>query len=515
LPSRLAGLLEPAAYPHAVAAVRLIETHISWVLLTGQFAYKIKRPVQYSFVDLRSPERRAFLCSEELRLNRRFSAELYLEVCTITDDNGAARVAGRGEVIEHAVRMREFRAEDQLDRLLAQGRVTAEEVAGFGRELASLHERLPVAAAEKEWGRPERVRALLLENLEQCLQVAERLGTQSAVRALIAPYRARLSAADCLASRRSAGKVRECHGDLHAGNIVRYGGRLLAFDCMEFEPAFRWIDVAEEVAFLFMDLQARGFAKHAQAFLGGYLFQSGDYQLCRLLRLYATHRALVRAKVAALQETNAREASRCAAAPEEHRRYVDCARRLLTPGRPRLILTCGVSGSGKTWLAVRLAPHLGAVHVRSDVERKRLGGLAEWQRSDAALEQALYSREMSARTYARLRDCAKEVLEGGYSVIVDATFHRREDRALLHALAADRGIDMQVIVCQAPHAVLEARLAARQEAARDASEADLAVLKWQESAFESIGVDENLRLTYADTTRENVVSEVIAALMPA
>jgi aminoglycoside phosphotransferase family enzyme/predicted kinase len=493
-----------------VGAVRLVETHISWVFLTGQFAYKIKRPVHYPFVDLRSPAQRAFFCAEELRLNRRFAEELYLDVCAVTLADGVARISGQGEVIDHAVRMREFRGEDELDRLLARGAVEQPELEDFGRELAILHARLPEAGAEQDWGRPQSVRALLLQNLKECLPVAGRLGTQNAVRSLSAAYRTRLDAAEpWLASRRATGKVRECHGDLHARNVVRYGDRLLAFDCMEFEPAFRWIDVAEDLAFLFMDLEARHFAGHAQALLGGYLFQSGDYQACRVLRLYATHRALVRAKVTALEAVGAAQERARMTALEGHHDYLEHAQRMLAPGGPLLILIGGMSGSGKTSLAQRLAPRLGAVHVRSDVERKRIAGLAERSRSDSELEQGMYSGETSRRVYERLRQCAADVLAGGYSVIVDATFQRREERALLRAVAAQCAAAMHVIFCHAPRRVLQGRVAARRQAATDASEADLAVLEWQRTRFEPIRAEEGLRVIDTDTSGGDVMSRVL------
>jgi uncharacterized protein len=270
--------------------------------------------------------------------------------------------------------------------------------------------------------------------------------------------------------------------------------------------------VAEEIASLFMDLCVRQCRAHAHAFVNGYFFQSGDYQACRMLRLYAAHRALVRAKVAALRSLDALEAGPRASSRAEHGRYVACARALLAPGPTRLILTCGVSGSGKTWLAERLAPELGAVHVRSDVERKRLVGLGERQRSGAALEEGLYSARVSELVYERLCECAAEALGGGFPVIVDATFQRRAQRARLRALAAQSGAGLHVILCQAPPQVLEARIAERQRFGADASEADQAVVTLQQARFEPISAAENLQVIEADTTRADVLALVLDAL---
>jgi aminoglycoside phosphotransferase family enzyme len=195
LPEHLQGLLDPRAYPHPVQAVRLVETHISWILLTGEFAYKIKRPVHYPFVDLRSAERREFLCHEEVRLNQRFACELYLGVCQITSIEGEVRLDGSGLVIEHAVKMRQFRQEDELHRLLETLRIAPAELEAFGRDLAHIHANLPVAEPEQTWGRPVALRALILENVEECAQAAAVFGGDADVRALRTILGERLEAA--------------------------------------------------------------------------------------------------------------------------------------------------------------------------------------------------------------------------------------------------------------------------------------------------------------------------------
>jgi aminoglycoside phosphotransferase family enzyme/predicted kinase len=513
LPEHLRSLLTPAPYAHPVGAVQLIETHVSWLFLTGEYAYKIKRPVRYPFVDLRSLERRAFFCEEELRLSRRFAAQLYVDVCRITVHEGRTRIGGEGEIVEYAVRMRQFEGEEVLDRLLASGRIEPCELEKFGRELARRQAALPIARAPQEWGSAAMVRKQLLENMSQCMQCFASLGTQDELRALCEPFKAMLRLLDpVLAVRREQGRIREGHGDLHARNVVRYLGRMVAFDCMEFEPAFRWIDVADEVAFLLMDLHAQCAPLHAHAFLSGFLAQSGDYAACRLLRLYAIHRALVRAKVAALEAAGTADAAVRDAAAARHRSYLNEVRRLLELHRPSLLLMSGLSGSGKTWVADRLAPQLGAVHLRSDVERKRLAGLGELEQSGSGIGQGLYAREASARVVEHLLRCAGDALAGEYTVIVDATFGRRGDRERFRALAAACDVDVRLIHCHAPRDVMESRIRARQHAAVDASEADLAVLAWQESQFEAVAPEERLMVVDADTARGDIVAEIIAAL---
>jgi aminoglycoside phosphotransferase family enzyme/predicted kinase len=460
--------------------------------LTGKLAYKIKRPVHYPFIDLRRAAQRQQLCHEEVRLNRRFAPELYLGVRAIRRRQGEARIGGSGRIIEHAVGMRQFPRAQELDALLAARRIEPSELEAFGSDLARVHERLPVAHTRQSWGRPATQAARIRDNAAEWLRAAEPLGDIADLRALEASLEAWTDTALPLLERRfAAGRVRECHGDLHAGNIVRCGARLLPFDCLEFDPALRWIDVADEVSFLLADLHARDRPLHAQAFLGGYLTASGDYQACLLTPVFRVHRALVRAKVMALTALASgtggvarRTARHC------HARYVECARRALAPQRPTLVLMCGLSGSGKTWLAQRLAPALGAVHLRSDIERKRLAGRAPFARSGSAVARGLYAREVTAAVYARLAECATDTVAGGYTTIVDATFAAPGDRARFRALAAQLGIDLQIVYCHAPRRLLESRIRRRSRRAHDPSEADVAVLHWQERNFTPPAVHE-------------------------
>ena len=509
-PGALKSLLAPAAYRHPVRAVELVETHVSWILLTGEFAYKIKRPVHYAFIDMRRLERREFLCQEELRLNRRFAPELYLEVCAITSAGGAARIAGEGQVIEFAVRMRQFDREAELDRLLISDKVNTDELETFGRTLSDIHAGLPAATAAQPWGHPAQIRTLILQNLSECAQsgVLQQGGAE------LNTLQARLElilqeAALCLLERRASSRVRECHGDLHSRNIVRLGQSLCAFDCMEFEPAFRWIDVADEIALLLADLEAGGYLSHAHSFFHGYLSQSGDYQACRLLNLYKAHRALVRAKVAALRATGVVSGDAQSKLRAEQIRLVEYASHTLRPRLPQLILMCGVAGSGKTWLAQRLAPRLRAVLLRSDVERKRRAGLSVHARSGSALEQDLYSPEASADLYLHLARCAQDTLAGGYNTIVDASFARRAERARFRSLAAQLGVDVRIIHCDAPRALLEERVLRRQRAATDESEADVRVLDWQLTHFESLLADENMTVIEVEAGESDTVTEVL------
>jgi uncharacterized protein len=527
LPRALEGLLEPRAYPHPVAEVELVTTHISWVLLAGEYAYKIKRPVRYPFIDLTSLERRRFLCGEELRLNRRFAPELYLDLreviateggaCVVVAERSNATASGGNleSTLEYAVRMRRFSRDEELDRLLDRRAIEPHELEAFGHALAQMHARLPAASLAAAWGRPEDVRSQLLRNLRECAQAAAMFASSEEVLALCTPMQERLAAcASTMVARRGSGRIRECHGDLHSRNIVRVRGRLVAFDCLEYEPAWRWIDTADEIAFLTSDLKARQRPLHAAAFRGGYLAESGDYQACRVLGLYEAHRALVRAKIAALSAAQNGDAGASGALRGEHARLVTFAAGALAPKRPALVLMSGLSGSGKTWLARQLAERLSAVHLRSDVERKRRAGLSELERSHSRLGEDLYSAAATASLYAALARAAADVLSGGITAIVDATFLERAQRDRFAGLAASCGAPLHLILCEVPEPLLRVRVMERSRARRDPSEADLGVLAWQAARAEPPGAGEGIELLRVDTTRPDALELALRSINP-
>lgn len=499
LPQHLQTLLDPNAYPHPVTQVRLVETHISWLLLTGELVYKIKRPVCYPFVDLRSAEHRTFLCHEEVRLNRRFAPSIYLGVSVITADREGARIDGTGPMLESCVRMRQFDSRQQLDHLLESGSIQPRELFEFGRALAAIHATLPAVDHRHDCGKPQAVKALLLRNLDECAQALPN-SVPSALRGRFEAVAD--TAAVWMADRRSQGRIRECHGDLHCSNIVRLEGQLCAFDGLEFDPSLRWIDVADEIAFLLADLIPYSDSRWQQAFLAGYLLESGDYEACRFLCLYQAHRLLVRAKVIALSNEGPATA------------FVTAASRILEPKQPLLILMSGLSGSGKSWLAGQLAPLIGAVHLRSDVERKRLAGLSINAHAAVAPGSGLYSADMTERLQDSLLTYADAVLSGGYTTIVDATFIRRTHRSAFLELAARLGVAVRILRCEAPRDILHARIEERARRGADPSDADLAVLEWQTRHEEPFDSDEARIVLRASGEGSQMLDAIMEQLKP-
>ena len=399
----LAALRKPACYPHAAGAVDLIETHISWVFLAGDYAYKIKKPVSLGFLDFSTLEKRRFYCEEELRLNRRTAPGLYLDVVPVAESRDGLRVGGTGKAIEFALRMRRFPQEALADSLARCGKLGAAEVDAIAAAIAAFHATVPAAALDAEFGSPELVTAPALANFEQLgrLVVDPAEGAQLAgLRAWTLSESSRLH--EAFAARKRDGFVRECHGDLHLGNVAFVDGRPVPFDCIEFDPKLRWIDVMNEVAFLAMDLLEHGLAAAAWRFLNAYLETTGDYAGVRVLRYYLVYRAMVRAMIACirLHQPGAGEAAQ-GRAHREYGEYLALAGSLAASERRALVVMHGLSGSGKTTVAQKMSESLGAVRVRSDVERKRLHGLAAGARTHARAFGGIYAPEAPAPIGAR------------------------------------------------------------------------------------------------------------------
>lgn len=453
-------------------AVHRIDTHISTVLLAGEDAWKLKKPVDFGFVDFSDADRRCHFCHREVELNRRFAPALYLGVETLP---GAA-ADERDECVVH---MRRFDVSATLDHLLPQGAVSAALLAAFAAELAAAHAREAPAAAHGGHGEAALVRRQVLATLEEPL-----------AKCLPAGFAARVAqrveaALPRFAARRAAGHVRDCHGDLHLTNVVLSEGALRAFDCLEFDDDLRIIDTLADAAFLLMDLDHYEVGHLANVFFNAYLEASGDIEGLDLLPLYCAYRSLIRAKVALLG------APGDAHAQARAMRHVDLAQRYLTaPGRPGLVITHGLSGSGKSHAARRLAEARGFLHLRSDIERRRIAGLALDADSASGPGAGLYTRAHSQATYGHLADSARTALTAGFSVVVDAAFLERAQRAAFRELAGRLGVPFHVLACSAPQAELRERIETRRARGGDPSEATLEVLDRQRAVIEPPGADE-------------------------
>lgn len=448
---------------------QLVETHISWVLLLPDVAYKLKKPVRLPVLDYSTLERRRHFCEEEVRLNRRLAPGLYLGVSRLAGSPQEPAFDAPGPTLDYAVRMRRFPDEALFSVRADAGRLGDEDIDRLARRLADFHRAATLVTTPATVTLGQRTQAAL-EACGPLFAPAERA-------ALVAWIAAESARVDPLwQARRAAGRARDGHGDLHLANILALDGEILAFDCIEFDAALRCIDVLEDAAFTQMDLAAHGRPALAWRFLAAWLERMGDYDGLPGLRLCLVYRALVRAAAHHLR------APGCATA----RRYAAQASGWSRGAAPHLFITHGLPGSGKTWASQRLLEQFGAVRIRSDVERKRLHGLDALARSQES-GLAIYTQEATQRTYARLLALARDALRAGWPVVLDAAFLRHEERSAARALARSLGVPFSILDCEAPPEVLRQRLRLRRD---DASEADAAVLERLLAVAEPLRDDE-------------------------
>ncbi|MGI9265121.1 MAG: AAA family ATPase, partial [Gammaproteobacteria bacterium] len=467
------ALIDPEIYPHPVRAVELVETHISWVLLAGDHAYKIKKPVNPGFLDFTTLEQRKHYCEEELRINQRLAPELYLDVIAIGEKHGRPVLGVRDEAIEYAVRMRRFDQCDQLDRQLEAGRLTPADMDELADYSAAFHSSTTIAARDTPWGSPDIIRETAMANFEHLNADSLETANVQTADSLRGWSENRFSElADAFAKRKFDGFVRECHGDLHLRNIARVAGRIVAFDAIEFSPALRWIDVLSDMAFLLMDLESRGRQDLGWRFLNSWLSATGDYSGLNLLDWYLIYRHLVRAKVDAI-----RIAQPDVDVPERDRLTGRLTRHLklaaeLTKGRNTgVVLVSGFSGSGKSWLSARLATCLPGIWIRSDIERKRIFGLTEQKSASGLVGEGIYTPDANRQTYDKLLELTRNVTAAKYNALVDASFLDPVHRDEFKQLAQEEGLAFHILRCEAAESTLRKRVTKRSEEGADPSDA--------------------------------------------
>lgn len=476
----------------------MLHTHVSVLFFAGPRVYKVKKPVDLGFLDFRTPEARRGACEAEVRLNEPLAPGVYLGVVPIArDPDGELRVGAAGEPVEVAVEMARLPAERMLDRLLAEDEVGGEAIDQVARLLAGFHAAAATGPGVDEHGTPAAVAANVRENFAQTCGSVAASGTAApggartvspALHAYLEAEAERLlTEDDALLRRRVAeGRIRDGHGDLHAGNVCLAPRGILVYDRIEFSPRFRCGDVACDLAFLAMDLDERGHHELSDRLVARYVEASGDAELVGLLPFYEQYRAIVRAKVLGLAASDP-------AVPGETRersRLDAVGYWLLAAGYalpPALVLTCGLPASGKSTLARELARALRAPLLASDARRKQLAGLTPTARTGDAWEEGIYSVNASDRVYASLLGDAGRALDAGRSVVVDATFAAEARRAPFLDLADERGVPLLLV--EAVVAVDEAhrRLAARRLDRQQVSDADVVVYERLREAYEPPG----------------------------
>ncbi|MDB5981924.1 MAG: hypothetical protein JWQ69_2939 [Pseudomonas sp.] len=504
--SLIAALQNPALYPHPVDSFQVIETHISWVLLTGPFAYKIKKPMNFGFLDFSTLSAREHFTAEELRLNQRLTSDLYLEVLPITGSAEAPQFGGEGQVIEYALKMRQFPQSQLLSTLQANGELTTAHIDAMAQQIAEFHLHAPHVPLDNVQGTPEAVMAPVLQNFEQIRPFLSEKSDLQQLEALQAWAESSFERLKGLfTQRKTDGFIRECHGDIHLGNATVIDGKVVIFDCIEFNEPFRFTDVYADISFLAMDLEDRGLKCLSRRLISQYLELTGDYQGLELLNFYKAYRALVRAKVALFGLSADADPIQRATTFRQYRNYANLAESYSAIPSRFLVITHGVSAVGKSHVAMRLVEAAGAIRLRSDVERKRLFG-------ENGENGGIYTADASTATYQHLHTLADLVLRAGFPVVIDATYLKREQRDAAAKAAEASGAPFLILDCNAPQAVIAGWLAQRQAQNVDPSDATLEVIEAQQASREALDADEVLRSKRVETNVSSDLDALVANL---
>lgn len=491
-------------YPHAVEDIELMQTHASYVFLTGKYVYKVKKNVDFGFLDYSTLAKRKHCIETELRLNRQVAPELYLEVLPIGDCNGRLSLNNSENIVEYALKMRQFPQENLFSNLLDAGKLTSDRLRELGKIVAQFHQNAETNDYISSFGRVEQIAAAFEENYRQSqkhigvVQTKKQFDRTKAYTDTFFSERQ-----DLFQDRITRRKIKECHGDLHLKNICLWNEKILLFDRIEFNEAFRFVDTMYDVAFTVMDLEAKSQPALANAFLNSYLEYTDDWQGLLLLPLYLSRQAYVRAKVNSflLDDSQVDDVERKQArkAASDYYRQAD---RYTQHESGSLILMSGLSGSGKSTVARHIARHSGALQIRSDAVRKHLAGIA----IDESGTDKIYTETMTAKTYSRLQELGIMLARAGYTVILDAKYDRASLRQAVIDRAKEYNIPLKIVHCTAPIEVLRDRLNQRQG---DVSDATADFIADQQANAEAFTPAERAYVTDLDTSRTNWQEQLI------
>lgn len=494
LPSHIKALLQPDLYDHEVKKLQLIQTHISWVVLTGPFAYKIKKPINLGFLDFTTLEQRLFYCSEEMRLNKRFAPQLYLDVVAISERDDTVSFSDSNHIVDYAIKMHQFEQHQQLDKMLDAGLLQHHHIVQLAKNIVEFHQQCPIAYAATSYGKAQSVLHPMQENFRHLHQLVSDQKSLHLVKQIECWYKNQIiTLTPLFEARKQQGFIRECHGDLHSRNLVVLNDNIVAFDCIEFSKELRWIDVFSDIAFVIMDLDFRQQTHFSTRLLNNYLEETGDYFGLSVLRFYLVYRSMVRAKVEAISANQNKYDSIGKACHQ----YLDLASHYTESKTPTLIITYGLSASGKSTLSKQLSESLSGIIIRSDVERKRLFG---------KISNGLYSQESIQQTYQYLLKQSEMIINCGYSLIVDATFLAYKHRQQFLHIAEKLNVTFIILNLKVSAEILRQRIQNREQ---DVSDADLTVLEHQIQNRDALKITEQSYVIDVDITVMPKIDELL------
>ena len=488
-PALVQALLRPGAYPVDArsARVELVETHVSYLFLTGSYVYKVKKPVDYGFLDFTSLERRRHFCHQEVLLNRRLSPEVYLGVVDVRRDGDSYAVDGPGETVEYAVQMRQLSRSQAMSELLRRRALGTAQVRQVAERVHSFHQAAETGPDITALGGLETVRNNVLENFAQTERYIEQTVSRRDFRRAQAYSQAFLAEReDLFAQRAEAGRIMDGHGDLHSAQIF-LDGDVAIIDCIEFNERFRYGDVASDLAFLAMDLDYYRRDDLSRTLVDAYIEASGDRGIEDVLDFYKCYRAWVRGKVTSFRLDDpslSPQAKRSLV--DEARRYFRLASRYARPSGPVLLLTAGLVGTGKSSLALDLAGPLEAEVLTSDVIRKEMAGIPVTERQFAPWGTGLYTEESIEDTYVELHRRAEASLQSGRAVVLDASYRKRSWREAALDIAHRANVPALVLECVAPEEDVRARLERRLRRSRVPSDGRWEIYAQQKASYEPL-----------------------------
>jgi aminoglycoside phosphotransferase family enzyme/predicted kinase len=468
--------------------------------------------MNFGFLDFTELSARQHFCQEELRLNQRLTQDLYLEVLPICGSVEAPQLGGETEAIEYALKMRQFPQSQLLSDVQARGELSEAHIDALAKQIADFHAATPAVSADHELCSPAAIVAPMRQNFEQIRPMLNDAADLQQLEALEAWTEASFARLEPLLAMRAAnGSIRECHGDIHLGNATLLNDQVVLFDCIEFNEPFRLIDIASDAAFLAMDLEDRDLKAHAWRFVNAWLEHTGDFAALELLNFYKAYRALVRAKVALFSLAHQTDAVQKAVTLRQYRNYANLAESYSVIPSPFLAITHGVSAVGKSHVAMRLVEALGAIRLRSDVERKRLFG--EQKDADTGkLSTGIYSPDASASTYQRLHQLAEAALHAGFPVVIDATYLKKAQRDAASQIAEACGAPFIILACSAPDEVIAGWLEQRRLAGNDPSDATMDVVHAQQASREALSEDELLHSKHVETHESASLDNLITRI---